>query len=823
MKINKNAELISRLPQLLDALRAGGFTLGAGEYAAAHRLLLRLAQRGELPDETLRLSSLLAPLLCSSPEEQKLFAHRFRIWAGSSPSPAPVSEEIKEIRKLRKWELRLRWRPWMTVLTALGILSALLYFFPMPRLHLPPAPFWGQAALLIFLMILIRDLCYRLIVGRYLRRGSGKGPLRRASFYATPEHAEIFPPKALDILARQMRVPELSASKDLNIPATVEQSIRAGGRFCPVRAVRRRSPQYLVLTDRRTFRDHGACRNEHLLEELRQREVPLEIFRFDKNPRICFPYSPGSDSLHLDLLARRYPHYRLLVFSDGEGFFRKDIFSVWKQRALFITEHISDTFPEDFGKAVFPADEKGLAAAVQVFCKEEKGDRPPLPQPGIRVADSPALHWNEAPHPDDLEELIKILRKIMGDAKGWLWFCSTAIYPELRWGLTLHLGKILRGPDEQSLFSRERLLRLCGLPWFRRGAMPDWLRTRLMEDEAFYGETAEETRGILFLLLRGVGISGTLEMEAAAMPSFLPRILRRMKKEETDSGSPLHDPVFMTFMCNPLATRLPRAAAKLIRKILGKAESVEPPPPPPPQQATPGIISNALGMNFVYIPPGEFMMGSPEDEPGRYEDEKLHKVILTQGFYMQDTPVTQGQWQALMGNNPSHFKEGGPECPVEKVSWEDAQEFIRKLSEKDGENTYRLPTEAEWEYACRAGTDTPYYTGKTEADLDRAGWYSKNSGGKTHPVRQKEANAWGLYDMHGNVWEWCQDWYGEYPEGTVTDPAGPDNGTDRVYRGGSWIFGAGDCRSDYRGWDDPGERGIDLGFRVLAVPAGRAR
>jgi formylglycine-generating enzyme required for sulfatase activity len=176
-----------------------------------------------------------------------------------------------------------------------------------------------------------------------------------------------------------------------------------------------------------------------------------------------------------------------------------------------------------------------------------------------------------------------------------------------------------------------------------------------------------------------------------------------------------------------------------------------------------------------------------------------------------------------MGNNPSRLKKGGPECPVETVSWEDAQKFIRKLSEKDGENTYRLPTEAEWEYACRAGTDTPYYTGTTEADLDRAGWYSENSGGKTHPVRQKEANAWGLYDMHGNVWEWCQDWYGEYPEGTVTDPAGPDKGSARVLRGGGWYRGAGYCRSGSRDSDSPDRRLSLLGFRVLAVPAGRAR
>ncbi|MEZ4529262.1 MAG: formylglycine-generating enzyme family protein, partial [Desulfobacterales bacterium] len=207
------------------------------------------------------------------------------------------------------------------------------------------------------------------------------------------------------------------------------------------------------------------------------------------------------------------------------------------------------------------------------------------------------------------------------------------------------------------------------------------------------------------------------------------------------------------------------------------------------------------------------MMGSPKDEPGRSDDEILHKVTLTKGFFMQTTQVTQGQWKNLMGSNPSHFKQGGDNCPVESVSWNDVQEFIAKLNQKTGQ-TYRLPTEAEWEYACRAGSETAFCFGDDKSQLEHYAWYDRNSGGRTHPVAQRKPNAWGLYDMHGNVWEWCADWYGYYPTDAVTDPTGSSTGPNRVRRGGSWDNAARGCRSASRGIARPGYRISILGFRV---------
>lgn len=229
----------------------------------------------------------------------------------------------------------------------------------------------------------------------------------------------------------------------------------------------------------------------------------------------------------------------------------------------------------------------------------------------------------------------------------------------------------------------------------------------------------------------------------------------------------------------------------------------------------------SINYKMVYIPPGTFMMGSPPSEKGRYDDEKQYQVTLTKGFYIGVTEVTQGQWKRIMGNNPSHFKSCGDACPVDQISWNECGEFILRLNTQEKTRRYRLPTEAEWEYACRATSQSAFANGDiTEKDcgydpnLDKVGWYCRNSGGKTHPVAQKKPNSWGLYDMHGNVWEWCNDWYGEYPSIPAIDPKGPSSGSNRVFRGGGWDLSARRCRSAFRDKYSPNVKYKLLGFRL---------
>jgi formylglycine-generating enzyme required for sulfatase activity len=228
-------------------------------------------------------------------------------------------------------------------------------------------------------------------------------------------------------------------------------------------------------------------------------------------------------------------------------------------------------------------------------------------------------------------------------------------------------------------------------------------------------------------------------------------------------------------------------------------------------------FTNSIGMRFLYMPPGKFLMGSPEGEADRNDDETLHEVTITMGFYIQETPVTQGQWQSLVGYNPSEFCEYTDEHPVEQVTWEECVDFANRLKSQEKGRIYRLPTEAEWEYACRAGTTGRYCFGDDEAMLDEYGWFQDNADGHTHPVASKKPNPRGLYDMHGNVWEWCRDTFGDYPEGPATDPLGALQGAYRTGRGGAWSDPAKACRSAYRSGSAPTNSGSDMGFRLACV------
>jgi len=225
-----------------------------------------------------------------------------------------------------------------------------------------------------------------------------------------------------------------------------------------------------------------------------------------------------------------------------------------------------------------------------------------------------------------------------------------------------------------------------------------------------------------------------------------------------------------------------------------------------------GVINlgNDVKLEMLLIPAGKFKMGSPESEKGRDADETQHEVTLTKPYYMGKYEVTQEQWEAVMGNNRSSTK--GAKFPVTDVSWEDCQEFIKKVNENT-KGGYRLPTEAEWEYACRAGTTTAYSYGdrltRSDANID---------GDSIKAVGNYKSNAFGLYDMHGNVWEWCEDWHGDYPDGAIIDPKGPATGRHRVLRGGSFLTCASRARSSYRSGISPSSRYFTVGFRLARTP-----
>ena len=265
-----------------------------------------------------------------------------------------------------------------------------------------------------------------------------------------------------------------------------------------------------------------------------------------------------------------------------------------------------------------------------------------------------------------------------------------------------------------------------------------------------------------------------------------------------------------------------------IRSVSAEAPKPAPKPAPPPKQAerragdTEAVdLGGGVKVDLVWCPAGSFLMGSPEIEAERSSKEMQHRVTLTKGFWIGKYAVTQRQWEAVAASNPSFFK--GADLPVEAVSWDDCQTFIQKLNVKVAGGGFRLPTEAEWEYACRAGTTTAFcYGDRLDATMANFDENYPYSGAVMDVNRQKttvvglfKPNAWGLYDMHGNVCEWCQDWYNDYPAGNVTDPTGRGSGSSIVYRGGCFMFDAGSCRSARRCRYEPGKRNGCLGLRLV--------
>lgn len=249
---------------------------------------------------------------------------------------------------------------------------------------------------------------------------------------------------------------------------------------------------------------------------------------------------------------------------------------------------------------------------------------------------------------------------------------------------------------------------------------------------------------------------------------------------------------------------------------------------PLPVNALEKTITNSIGMEFVLMPGGTFKMGSPQDEANRKKKEIEHQVTISKPFYMQTTEITVKQWRAVMGERFFFKKKGTDDMPVVRVSWQDAINFIEKLNALNG-GVYRLPTEAEWEYACRAGTTSAYAWGKTincndamyannTLNTDLCVSFVESKGlpaDQPAPVKSYRSNAWGLYDMEGNAWEWCQDWYGPYGKDAVVDPRGPSAGIDRVRRGGSWYGPGTRCRCANRNLSNPANRYQTTGFRLV--------
>jgi formylglycine-generating enzyme required for sulfatase activity len=385
-----------------------------------------------------------------------------------------------------------------------------------------------------------------------------------------------------------------------------------------------------------------------------------------------------------------------------------------------------------------------------------------------------------------------------------------------------------------------------------------------MAPEQMYGEEVDHRCDqyalacVLYLLCAGKGAKGRfrgLRSVAPDVPAQLSELIERMGAHEAEHRYPsMRDVVReLTSLERPATTgaRTPDPAPPVAVRGEGARPVVL------PGEGAPESFTNSIGMRFVLVKPGTFRMGSPEGEEDRDDDERQHEVTITRAFYLGVFPVTQWQWQKVTGSNPSYFSRAGTGkdsvrdvsdadldlFPVEWVSWEDAQDFLKKLVALDEEarsgREYRLPSEAEWEYACRGGHliqdskgshTLPFHFDHPTSSLSskQANFNGKHpyGGALEGPYLERpskvglcEPNALGLFDVHGNVYEWCADWFGNYPAGPASDPSGPSEGASRVVRGGSWFSHGLSCRAALRGWYTPDYRNCYVGFRVAAGPS----
>jgi len=943
-----------QLFDLIERLRQHGWNIGIPQHLDARRLLIH----GRLPADREQLQQHLAPLFCSSPREQAEIARHFEPWAAELLRPEAIQfanvppletdvelEATAEIIRVREtsWRDRAKallarvraQRRSLLILLALTAISGLHYRFPQFG--------WVLAALAAMVLLYALAPNLRDLWNTFLTRRASNREQRQDSFLVPGmEDRMLVHSVALSQAAQRLRRHVDHESATLDLPATVVRTIRAGKWFTPVYRPIKRIPEYLALIDRAAFADHQAQHADALLRWLREEElVPVDRYYFDRDPRYCYPQTDQLQGNTLAELRERHPHHRLLLFSDGAGLFDQlsgevqswlEQLKGWGPPALF-TLGVTDNARTreqvliSEGFLLFSADEKGLSAFADLLenpvLQAERGGGARVRIPSL-IARLPR-RWlsRNAPKQEVQEQLIVDLTRYLG-SDGFLWLASCAVYPELRWSLSLELGRRL-GIEDRA----EKLVHLAPLPWFRHGSMPDWLRelvldalgdreTQVRRDvQRLLDESPPSGTELQYVMPQQTQLSAEIAWRDYVFLDFMgerrrsvrvPKLRRRLKKwwrlalrqirgRITGSLAQLRErllePLWRWIGDGP--SRLVQWVSEIVRTWrtapvrepfiarvwrsigLGK-EPVDATSPASAEHPKTSVTQptpfrdrfqdgSGDGPAMVWLPGGTFRMGSPEGV-GEKNEHPVHDVTqshfavgkfpLTVGEFRRFAEATGYKTEAEQGGgawvwNRSDFGEKkdaswrnpymvqAEDHPVVCISWNDAQAYCEWLSKVTGQ-TYGLLTEAQWEYACRAGSDTAYCFGDDEAGLDAYSWFGDQSeSASTHPVGKKEPNAWALYDMHGNVWEWVSDWYAEdYYEqlarsaaetasaaasdaaqtasettsSASIDPSGPEMRSYRVFRGGAFDRVAGYCRSAFRGSWHPGGRDNNLGFRL---------
>jgi len=807
--------------ELFELLQDQGFSFGIDTIETAHYLIMKAIESGEL----LRLDMWLCPVLAHSAEQQVLFSEIYkRLFVPFLLKlPEIVEKEEKQPIQTGKSD------------TATTVEPA--------RQRQKEAEEENEK-----------------IVASLKARSSGSSMFER--FVQT---TEIESDPVLLRVVRQLRYTEYSGRYSFDIEKTIHKTIHEGGLAKPVFSPARRHVEYLMLIDRHNSRDHQAHLHNNLYETLKVNNIFVERFYFGYSPLHCSnDRHPGG--IALKEILSLHEHAVLLLFTDGlqcvdtrraRLFAWSDLFTHWQRRYFYTSEPpalwggrerlLQEVFP-----FVLPLSVEGL----QVMAADLSSD-------AGTVCDW-LRYW-----PDNADySLVPVQTRskkldyigLFFDDQLRRWIAACAIYPELDWNLTLALGKLF-STEKSVLPSYKSLGQLLRLNWFTKGSIPDDFRRELQQQWLTFEERARVYQFLYDQLSQNRPLEGEVDYETSTLQLAVYELLAQTDKERfekkarqlvttLEQTTDLLDMVSIHLINEHDYTSVFFEIPDDVLRCMGlKPEQIIGPERVPP--------------NFVRVPAGEFTMGSPVGEVDRYYDETQHQVEVSE-FYLCKFAVTLSEFKKFIEEssyqtdaekeNSSRIWDGngwidkgginwrhgilGEERapkednhPVVHVSWNDAIAYGDWLSKKSG-NKFRLPTEAEWEYACRAGTTTPFNTGENlttdQANYDGNYPYNNNQKGvcrkNTVAVESFEANAWGLYNMHGNVWEWCYDWYGVnyYEEckvkSIVKNPLGPHAGSHRVLRGGDWTYYAGNCRSAHRLKFTPDYRSYYVGFRLVFVP-----
>jgi formylglycine-generating enzyme required for sulfatase activity len=695
-------------------------------------------------------------------------------------------------------------------------------------------------------------------------------------------------------VVRQLRFTHESGRSDFDVRKTLHRAVRSAGFATPVFSSRRQHVEYLMLIDRHNDRDHRAHLHNSLYETLKENNIFVERFWFDNSPLICRnDHYPGG--ITIGELLSLFGHAVLLLFADGLQFidtFRLELFPwasvfrhwphryfissvppvLWGRREVLLRDLFPALLPlstEALRMLADDLDENDGSESDRLLYRQEGADYSLVP---VRIEGK------------RLDEIASFFSRPMQR-----WIAACAVYPELNWNLTLFLGELLstKSNSNEPLNSWRNVGQLLRLEWFVKGRIPDTFRLQLIDSWLTRKEVSEICGFLHEQLASAPPLPGEPGYEGSSLQLAVYDLLGEENPEQKQMKSErLHElleqerllPDIVTLhyantdTISPLDFEIPE---HLLKQLGVDVEALKRESMPP------------LPENFVPIKGGTFMMGSPESEADRSSNELQHevkvsdfamcryavsvgdfKLFMKESGYLTDAEkenwsyVWNGkEWGKKEGVNWRHDVAGNERAeteynhPVLHVSWNDAVAYCVWLSKKQGIGTFRLPTEAEWEYACRAidqalltiegipvtidgdpnsfgTTSTPFNTGENlttdQANYDGNYPYRNYPKGeyrqKTVPVDAFKPNGYGLYNMHGNVWEWCSDWYDEkyYDEckksGVEENPQGPDKGSSRVLRGGSWINNARYCRSASRSNDNPGLRYYYVGFRLVFVP-----